>query len=165
MDDPRRPYCVIVDRDGTLASVHNGPEKGAGNEDWAAYNAAIRFDRPVVAVVDLLRDMQDADPDLFVLVVSGRMEGDHPGDRRRRWAMQDWIDKHDIPCDFLFMRQGGDKRVDSAVKEEILLEHILPFFTPILAIDDRPQVIAVWEKYDIPVIRVVNPAELPMIGE
>lgn len=157
-----KPLAVIFDRDGTLASVHNGPSHGAKDSDWAAFNAAIRFDRPVPIVVGLLNAIR---PGVIRIMVSGRAEGDHPGDRRRRFAMQDWIVKHDLPIDYLFMRVGGDKRLDSVVKEEILLNDILPRFNPVLAVDDRPQVIDVWKKYGIATIQVVNPGSLPFIGE
>lgn len=157
-----RPLAIILDRDGTLASVHCGPEKGAKDADWAAFNASIRFDRPVPLVVGLLRAIR---PGVIRIMVSGRSEGDHPGDRRRRFAMQDWIVKHQLPIDYLFMRCGGDKRLDSIVKEEILLRDILPRFNPVVAVDDREVICQTWEKYGISVVRVNNPGELPMIGE
>ena len=324
------PLAVIFDRDGTLASVHNGPGHRAPDSDWAAYNAALPFDRPVPIVVGLLRAIR---PDVVRIMVSGRAEGDWPGDRRRRFAMQDWIAKHDIQlgsavshergcryyvhekvyevqtrkaleqllpgqenqgrieellqtlygrgqsssygdqktsvheseereegfrprtleeiqteskefqtqtqiqhnfrrirgdvgeaertlCDlqttgetetwssssgslpldeqsersslfrlqcqpgeirtslgcgckippynvnnYLFMRCGGDGRLDSVVKEEILLNDILPRFNPVLAVDDRPQVLDVWRRHGIATIAVVNPGDLPIIGE
>lgn len=98
-------------------------------------------------------------------MVSGRAEGDHPGDRRRRFAMLDWIDKYDLPIDLLIMREGRDQRRDSVVKEEILIHQILPFYNPVVAVDDREAVIAVWRKYGIYTIRVKNPGTLPPIGD
>lgn len=157
-----RPLAVIFDRDGTLASVHNGPSHGASDSDWGAYNAALPFDRPVPSVVALLNSIR---PGVIRIMVSGRAEGDHPGDRRRRFAMQDWIAKHDLPIDFLFMRAGGDRRVDSIVKDEILHRDILPRFNPVLAVDDRPQVLDVWRRNGIATIQVVNPGSLPFLGE
>lgn len=157
-----RPLAIIFDRDGTLASVHNGPAHGSKDSEWAAFNAAIRFDRPVPIVVGLLNAIR---PGVIRIMVSGRAEGDHPGDRRRRFAMEDWIVKHNLPIDELFMRVGGDKRLDSIVKEEILLRDILPRFNPVVAVDDRPQVLDVWKRYGITTIAVVNPGSLPFIGE
>lgn len=157
-----RPLAVIFDRDGTLASVHNGPSHGADDSSWGAYNAALPFDRPVPIVVGLLNAIR---PGVIRIMVSGRAEGDWPGDRRRRFAMQDWIVKNNLPIDHLFMRCGGDRRLDSLVKEEILLNDILPRFNPVLAVDDRPQVLDVWRRYGIATIAVENPAELPLIGE
>jgi hypothetical protein len=78
--------------------------------------------------------------------------------------MQDWIEKYDLPIDYLFMRSGGDSRKDSVVKEEILINQILPFYRPVVAVDDREEVCQVWERYGIHVIRVVNPGTLPPIA-
>src|SRR6266699_1448247 len=121
-----KPDAIIVDRDGTLASVEyirpdaqdklpkTRAEKDAIKAQWAAFNAALPFDAPVPAVVEML----DAVPqDVKIIVVSGRMEGDYPGDRHRRRQVLDWLHKHDIPFNRLFMRSGGDQRKDSIVKE------------------------------------------------
>lgn len=168
--EDNRPLAVIFDRDGTLAAVHNGPShskvdtgdyRRASDNDWAAFNAALRFDAPVPLTVGLLRAIK---PGVVRIMVSGRAEGDWPGDRRRRFAMQDWIVKHQLPIDELFMRTGGDKRLDSVVKEEILVNQILPFFRPVLAVDDRPAILDVWKRFDIPVIQVENPGTLPPIA-
>lgn len=156
-----KPLAAIFDRDGTLASIHNGPtskEKG----DWAAYNAALPFDAVVPEVAGLLHAIR---PGVTRIMVSGRMEGDWPGDRRRRFAMLDWIEKYELPIDVLYMREGGDTRRDSVVKEEILLTQILPDYHPVLAVDDRPEVCDVWRRHGIHVIQVTNPGILPPIGK
>lgn len=167
MGEDTRPLAVIFDRDGTLAACHNGPSKdfprGSTKDKagWAAFNAALRFDAVVPEIAALLRAIR---PGVVRIMVSGRAEGDHPGDRRRRFAMQDWIAKYDLPIDLLIMRTGGDQRRDSVVKEEILVNQILPFYRPVVAIDDRVEVIEVWEKFGIYTIRVKNPATLPPIA-
>lgn len=98
-------------------------------------------------------------------MVSGRAEGDWPGDRRRRFALEDWLCKYQLPIDKLFMRVGGDMRRDSIIKKEILVNDILPYYNPIMAVDDREEVCQVWEKYGIMVIRVTNdPTRLPPIA-
>lgn len=165
-----RPLAIIFDRDGTLAAVHNGPShskvdtgdyRRATNADWAAFNASLRFDAPVPQVVALLRSIR---PGVVRIMVSGRAEGGHPGDRRLRFAMQDWIDKYDLPIDVLLMREGGDKRLDSVIKEEILVNKILPHYNPVVAVDDRPAILDVWKKYGISTIQVENPGTLPPIA-
>lgn len=158
-----KPLAVIWDRDGTLAACHNGPKSGStSNEDWAAYNAALPFDAPVPEIVGLLRSIR---PGVTNIMVSGRMEGDWPGDRRRRFQLQDWIAKHNLPIDALYMRSGGDQRKDSVIKEEILVNQILPYYNVVMAVDDREVVCEVWERYGIYVIRVKNdPTRLPPIA-
>lgn len=162
-----KPLAVLWDRDGTLASVHNGPKKLAprgskeDKADWAAFNAALPFDAPVPKIVALLRSIR---PGVVNIMVSGRAEGDWPGDRRRRFAMEDWIAKYDLPIDHLFMRTGGDQRRDSVVKEEILVNKILPYYNVVMAVDDRPEVIEVWRKFGVFTIAVNNPGTLPPIA-
>lgn len=162
-----RPIAVIFDRDGSLASVFNGPDRKASRgskEDkaqWAAFNAALRFDNIVPEVAGLLRAIR---PGVVRIMVSGRAEGDHPGDRRRRFAMLDWINKYDLPIDHLFMRCGGDYRKDSIIKEEILIRDILPFYKPIVAVEDREEVAEVWKRYGLYTVMVKNPGTLPPIA-
>lgn len=155
-----RPPAVIFDRDGTLAAVHNAPTEDRSDRAWKEYNASLPFDAPIPEVVGLLRSIR---PGVVRIIVSGRAEGDHPGDRRRRFALQDWLFKHSIPYDHLFMRVGGDHRLDSIAKEEILNRDILPRFNPVLAVDDREVVILVWKKYGIYTIKVTDPGILPPI--
>lgn len=165
-----KPLAIIFDRDGTLAAVHNGPShsvtdtgdyRRASDSDWAQFNASIRFDAPVPEVVALLRSVR---PGVVRIMVSGRAEGGHPGDRRLRFAMQDWIDKYELPIDLLIQREGGDKRLDSVVKEDILVNKILPFYNPVVAVDDRPAILEVWKKFGIHTIQVFNPGTLPPIA-
>lgn len=99
-------------------------------------------------------------PGIVVVMTSGRAEGDWPGDRRRRRVMLDWIHKHDLPIDHLFMRTGGDARADAVVKQEILDTQIRPRFDVLLAIDDGLTVVDMWRANGIPVIVVTDP-ELP----
>lgn len=151
-----RPQAIIVDRDGTAASCFMRPGDRS-NAAWEAFNAALPFDAPVPAVVNGLQFLRIFFPHVIIIMTSGRAEGDHPGDRRRKFLMRDWIRKHDLPIDHLFMREGGDQRRDSIVKLEILDRDITPFFDVLFAIDDRDQVIEAWESRGIPVIRVVDP--------
>ena len=129
--------AVIFDRDGTLASVKYIAPQTRNNEDWAAYNAALPFDSPVPVVAGLLHSIR---PGVLRIMTSGRMEGDWPGDRRRRFQMKSWLHKHNLPIDILLMRSGGDTRRDSIVKREIYETAIEPICDVCYVVDDRPQV-------------------------
>jgi hypothetical protein len=166
--------CVIVDRDGTAASCFmrhavelRDPDEPhwhpLNRKDWASFNAALPFDAVVPAVVNMLRIVRVIRPDVTIIMTSGRSEGDWPGDRRRRFVMQDWIAKHDLPVDLLLMRAGGDQRADSVVKQEILDRDIRPRFNVLLAIDDRPQVVEMWRANGIPVVQVTDPQLDPFL--
>jgi hypothetical protein len=153
--------AVIVDRDGTLASVKYIAPTTRDNDAWRQYNAAMIFDAPVPAVVDLVRRYKIHGHK--IIVVSGRMEGDHPGDRRRRFQMRDWLMKHGIPFDYLMMRAGGDTRLDSIVKAEMYDYYIAAHYDVIVVIDDREPVVNMWRSKGLKVIQVVDPGILPPI--
>lgn len=157
-----KPKAVIIDRDGTSASCFMRPADQS-KLSWHAFNAALPFDAVVPAVRDGLIFLRLFFPDLVFIMTSGRAEGDHPGDRHRRFRMQDWIVKVGLPIDILLMRGGGDQRRDSIVKLEILDRDILPRFDPIFAIDDRQVVVDAWMSRGIPVIQVVDPEIDPFL--
>jgi hypothetical protein len=92
------------------------------------------------------------------------MEGDWPGDRRRRIIMVDWLVKHQLPVDLLLMREGGDTRVDSTVKREMYERHIAPVYEVKYVVDDRPQVCSMWRELGLTVMQVTDPGILPPIG-
>lgn len=152
--------AVIFDRDGTLASVAFTAPTTKNNDDWRNYNASLPFDAPVPIVAGLLRSIR---PGVTRIMTSGRMEGDWAGDLRRRWAMRDWLNKHALPIDHLYMRRGGDQRADSIVKREMYLNLIEPIFDVRFVVDDRPQVCDGWRELGLPVLQVTDPVILPPI--
>lgn len=155
-----RQPAVIYDRDGTLASVAYCAPTDRDSEQWRVYNGLMIFD----AVVPEVRQMVfDTPPGVARIMFSGRMAGDRPGDWHRYYQMWAWLNKHDIPIDFLFMRPGGDMRKDSDVKNE-MLDAILPYFDVKAAVDDRPEVCDnVWRARGIPLTQVKDPGILPPI--
>lgn len=157
--------AIIVDRDGTLASVAYVAPQTRDNDAWRIYNAALPFDAPVPSVVAMVRDWKDANPDGVVIMVSGRAAGDHPRDFHRFHRMMDWIAKHDLPIDRVFMRRGGDTRLDSIVKREIYDNYIVNKFDVQFCIDDRPQVIEVWKSVGLKVVQVTDPNIIPPIAK
>lgn len=155
-----RQPAVIFDRDGTLASVAWCAPQSRDNASWMAYNAALPFDAVVPTVAALLHSVR---PGVTRIMVSGRAEGDHPGDRHRRFRMLDWIAKNNLPIDLLIMRAGGDTRQDSVVKREIFDTLIAPNFDVRMVVDDRPQVCDVWRDLGLPLIQVTDPGIDPPI--
>jgi len=119
------------------------------------------FDAVVPEVAGILQAIR---PGVMRIMTSGRAEGDWPGDRRRRILMKSWLHKHRLPIDMLFMREGGDQRVDSIVKKEIYERHIEPFFDVRYVIDDRPQVVQAWRELGLTVLQVKDPGILPPIA-
>lgn len=158
-----KKLAVIFDRDGTLASVKYIAPTDRSPESWQQFNSAMIFDAPVPAVVNLLRSVAQF---AWIIVVSGRMMGDQPYDFRRRYLMEQWLNKHDITYHYLYMRRGGDYRIDSVVKAEIYEKYIEPHFVPLFVVDDRPQVVEMWRSKGLQVVQVEDPDILPrIVGE
>jgi len=77
-----------------------------------------------------------------ILICSGR-------EAAFRSVTENWLDKHKVPYDALFMRPEKDYRGDDIIKEEILDNHILPFYTPLCVFDDRKRVKRMWVRRGI----------------
>jgi predicted kinase len=63
-----------------------------------------------------------------------------------RKITEDWLRNHNIPFTRLYMRASGDERADHVVKSELLDQMYADGLNPILAIDDRSSVVAMWRN-------------------
>ena len=82
-----------------------------------------------------------------VIVMSGR-------DESCRKDTEDWLIKHNIPYDHLFMRPEGDMRKDNIVKHELFNEHVRDNFDVRFVLDDRQQVVDMWREMGITCLQV-----------
>lgn len=142
---------VLVDLDGTLSNpalrlhyVEKAPK------DWKSFHAEILNDEPT-PLAHLLNRVVWHDDDK-VIICSGRPIT-YFNDSRA------WLELH---CPNLLkkvceinMRAAGDYRLDSIVKEEMLKKIMEKHGWPDFVLDDRPQVVAVWRKYGIPVAQML----------
>jgi predicted kinase len=139
--DNNKPKAIISDIDGTIA--HNNGKRSP--YDWKS----VHLDEPNVVLRDLLWGMSAKKYD--IIYVSGR-------DSICREETQSWLNTHDFPLGFLYMRKEGDNRKDYVVKEELYLNYIQPKYHVAFVLDDRPQVIRnVWQKLGISTLIVGNP--------
>ena len=67
--------------------------------------------------------------------------------RSAEWAMHTlvWLEDHGVDHDRLYMRDRGDYRPDVEVKRDMLAE-IRRDYEPVVAVDDSPAVIALWQR-------------------
>lgn len=144
---------IIFDLDGTLADCrHRLHHVTQHPKDWDAFFAGISADEPHDAINELLGCVHNSWVDgglVRPIFCSGRPE-------TYREVTQAWIFEHcgiEAP---LYMRPAGDQRQDAVVKLELLAKIKADGFNPILAIDDRPQVIEAWRSAGIPVLAVVG---------
>lgn len=128
------PSCVIVDIDGTVATmVSRGPY------DTSRYHE----DVPNTQIVQLVQDFISRGE--RIVFCSGRDEAF----KDVTWT---WLKEHVIPKGFesriggLFMRPEGDLRKDSIIKRELYENYIAPNWTVQFVLDDRDQVVRMWRE-------------------
>jgi len=114
--------CYVVDIDGTLA-INNGRSPF----DWKRVGEDSLNDSMFITN-NLLKSF-----DIHSFIVSGRDEVCRP-------ETEEWLKKHGIRYDALYMRKQGDSRKDAVVKEEFWREIIKTNYI-IGMFDDRLQVI------------------------
>lgn len=126
----------IFDLDGTLADVsHRRHFVASKPRNWAAWNAAQPRDpvhEPVAELARVLKAQGTA-----VVIVSGR------GSEVRDSTVE-WLNRHAIPFDALFMRTAKDYRADDIIKQELLEEVRAAGWDPVAVVDDRPRVVRMW---------------------
>lgn len=151
----QKPRAIIVDMDGTLVNVSSirhyvvdipVDEEGVKKrqKDFDSFHKASLFCPANWDVVDKVQWYWEARID--VLIVTAR-------NRDYEKTTRDWLHKYAIPHNKLFMRDVGDYRPDVDVKRDILAE-IEETWRVVHAIDDNPNVIALWEEKGIPVTLV-----------
>lgn len=139
--DESKPKAIIVDVDGTIAKMN-----GRGPFEWHRVGEDLPRTE-VMAAVDGLAIAYGAD----VLITSGR-------DASCRDETIQWLHKHGVWHNAIFMRPEGDMRKDTLVKNEIFWRDIEPHYNVIAAFDDRPVIVRLWHEIGIPnVFAVANP--------
>jgi len=138
-----KPEAVLIDVDGTLANV-----SGIRHHVTARPK---RFDRfhsesvdcpPNMQAVELARAAHAAGQAVIVVTARRAMWRHHTA-----W----FLALHGIPSDVLIMRADSDHRRDVDVKRDILAQ-IRTRWTPVLAVDDNPSIIELWEAEGIPTV-------------
>lgn len=147
---PKRK-AVIFDVDGTLDDVSgvkyhvdlNDP-KNKGHKDFASFHSASLDTPPHEWVAELARAFSAAG--FVILVVTAR---------KWKWRYHTlvWLHLNKIPYDLLQMRPDNDTRTDTFTKKDIL--HLLAKeYEIILAVEDNPHVLKLWEDEGLMTIQV-----------
>lgn len=131
--------CIICDLDGTLSLY---------DEHKSPYNRDFENDTVNQVVLNIIQHYYyELDHKIFFF--SGR-------NAKFRDQTMIFLTKYLDPDSFeLIMREEKDSRRDSIVKQEMFMEHIHNRYNPVMAIDDRLQVIEeVWNKLGVFVLNV-----------
>lgn len=148
----RRKTAVVWDLDSTLANtLHRQPmveQIKAGKATWDDYSLAAEADEPIRGSVALLRMLQ---PIHQQIIISGRSEA--------AWSLtNDWLYRHSIPVDRLYLRQPGESIDDTdQLKVRKIRKLLGQGLSVVLYVEDwGPAAEAVWRELHIPVLGV-NP--------
>lgn len=128
---------AIIDIDGTIADCAHRRHfvAGPGKKDWKAFFAGIPDDKPVDAVVSVVRALSRVP--FAIILCSGRQEYLRP-------VTEAWLRKWFIVYDRLYMRPDKDNRDDMDVKRDLLAKIRGDGYVPQLVIDDRDRVVKMW---------------------
>lgn len=138
-----KPDAVLLDMDGTLADVSSIRHHVLSRpKDFDAFHAASVDVPPNTAAVAIARDAAAAGQ--VVIVVTARR---HKWRHHTAW----FLALNNIPSDVLIMRRDDDHRSDVEVKRDILTQ-IRTRWNPVLAVDDNPSIIALWQSEGIPTV-------------
>lgn len=142
-----KPNAIIVDVDGTLADVSgilHYVKRPRNEKDFDSFHKAAVFAPINEMVAAIIKQANNSG--VAVFIVTARMS---------KWEKptRQWLAKHGVVYDALCMRKNKDRRKDVEVKREILTI-IRQTHTPVMAIDDNPSIIELWESEDIPTVTI-----------
>ncbi len=130
--------AILVDIDGTLADVnHRVHHVQAQTKDWKAFNEGMVHDELNLWCRDLILAMKDKG--YKTVFITGRGES-------YRTETLEWMKKHKIEVDELFMRPKSDRREDSDVKKEIYVDQIKDKYEVLFVVEDRASVVKMWRE-------------------
>lgn len=135
--DDEPPLAVVFDIDGTLARHHRSPY------DYSRLSTDSVFEN----TKSILKMYWDAHYTVFI--VSGR-----PGTDQIRADTIQWLSRHGIPYDHLFMRKPNDTRNDADVKQEIFETEFRNQYDIENWFDDRDRVVRRLRKLGVNVVQV-----------
>jgi len=131
-----KPSAYIFDIDGTLALMQN-----RSPFDWLS----VGEDKCNEDVARLLRILNNTNNK--IIICSGR-------DEVCRDETKQWLEKHSLKYDELFMRKQGDSRKDCIVKKELYEENIKGKYNVLGVFDDRNQVVDLWRSLGLTCMQV-----------
>ena len=128
---------VIFDIDGTLAHHNNNRSPF----DWNKVD--------IDTVDNIVSEQARFHKSLghIVYVVSGR-------DEICREITSEWLKKHNIPFDGLYMRKNNDNRKDTIIKKEIYENEFKGKYNVKIVYDDRNSVVKMWRSLGLKVFQV-----------
>jgi predicted kinase len=129
--------AIICDIDGTIA--HNDNKRGFF--EWMK----VGLDEPKKNIIRILEKFKK--DGYIILIVSGR-------DSVCLNLTLEWLSKHKVPYDYLYMRATNDNRQDAVIKKEIFNDKIRNEYNVDFVLDDRQQVVDMWREIGLTCLQV-----------
>lgn len=133
--------AIIVDLDGTLCDVEHRVHHVQGKpKNWKAFNDLLIHDNLNHWCFELIEAMTLKG--YKTIFVTGR-------DESTRINTENWLKKHNVAYEHLYMRSLLDHREDSDVKEEIYHNKIEKNYQVLFVVDDRKSVVKRWRDMNL----------------
>ena len=141
--------AYIFDIDGTLADYKHRLHYLLDNEkpDFDSFYAESEKDEPIFNVVEILKLLQRTG--VKIVLVTGRP-------MKYVNTTLNWLNKHNIPLDALYMREDGDHRQDFIVKQEMYMNQISKNFAILGVFEDRKQCVDMWRRLGLTCYQVAD---------
>lgn len=141
----------IFDIDGTLADIsHRLHFIQTAPANWDKFFAACVDDAPINEVIATAQLLKRSGA--YILLLSGRSEV-------VRIETIQWLARHFVPWNCIYMRAQGDHRQDNIVKEELLNQALSDWHsvgTIIGVFEDRKQVVDMYRQRGLRVFQVAE---------
>jgi hypothetical protein len=135
---------VIVDIDGTVSKVGDRLKYlQMDNPDWDSFYDSCFEDDPIVEIVDLVKTLNNF---YDVIFCTGRRES-------VREITVNWLINQGLNG-ILLMRPNGDKRHDTDVKPEQIVEFGIKFEEIAFVLEDRNSMVAKWRELGVKCLQV-----------
>ena len=146
-----KPKAIIVDIDGTLANIQHRVHfiEGPGKKDWDGFNSVLHLDEPKKEIMEIVRAMKFYDENLAILLVTGRFN-------THRLETVEWLLKHQVDWQGLYMRCDGDYRSDAIIKRIIYRDIIEPHYNVVAVFEDRDKVVKMWRELGLTCLQVAE---------
>lgn len=133
--------AIIVDLDGTLCDVEHRVHHVQGrHKNWEQFNQLLIHDTLNHWCFELIEAMHAQN--YKIIFVTGRGEGN-------RDSTEEWLSRHHVVYDHLYMRAMLDRREDDDVKEDIYRQFIENKYQILFVVDDRKSVVDRWREMNL----------------
>jgi len=148
--------AIIVDIDGTLSDPNHRRHLVEGEDkDWEKFFSKVDEDPINEWCKEVIERFKE---DYIIYLVTGRPEKSKDGISVNR-KTRDWLFANNIHFDDIVMREHGDFRKDTVVKQEILDEKLPEPEDILFAIDDREDIAEMWRENGITCLQCKDEVE------